>query len=327
MSAKPSLGVIFHPTFPPEILAAYASRAEAAGFDELWLWEDCFYAGAFASAAVALASTQTLQVGIGILPAVVRNPLFAAMEITALARLYPGRFIAGFGQGYEPWMKQIGVYPKSPLKALGETVEAVRALLNGENVTFHGQHVHLDHVQMKLIPETVPPLLIGGIREKSLRLAGLVGDGAVFTSMSSPAYLCWASQHVASGAAEAGRSTTKRVVFVLCQVSPDGVAARKAARRFLANQFAAGDAHLIPMGIAEEAAEMVRQLGIDGTAERMPDAWVDALAAAGTPQQAAATLQQMAEAGADTLVLEPIQGDPEALHNYIRYLLPVLHAD
>ena len=31
----PTFGVIFHPKFPPETLADYARRAEAAGFDEL----------------------------------------------------------------------------------------------------------------------------------------------------------------------------------------------------------------------------------------------------------------------------------------------------
>ena len=43
---KPSIGVIFHPTFPPETLVNYAQQAEAAGFDEVWLWEDSFWAGA-----------------------------------------------------------------------------------------------------------------------------------------------------------------------------------------------------------------------------------------------------------------------------------------
>ena len=54
---RPALGVIFHPRFPPETLADYARRAEAAGFDELWLWDDCFLPGAFTSAAIALAAT------------------------------------------------------------------------------------------------------------------------------------------------------------------------------------------------------------------------------------------------------------------------------
>ena len=65
---RPNIGVIFHPKFPPETLPDYSRRAEAAGFDELWLWDDCFLPGAFTSAAIALAATQRLKVGIGLLP-------------------------------------------------------------------------------------------------------------------------------------------------------------------------------------------------------------------------------------------------------------------
>ena len=50
--SKPSLEVIFHPKFPPETLSDYARRAESAGFDESWLWDDCFLPGVFTSAAI-----------------------------------------------------------------------------------------------------------------------------------------------------------------------------------------------------------------------------------------------------------------------------------
>jgi 5,10-methylenetetrahydromethanopterin reductase len=128
----PAFGVISHPQFPPKRLADYARRAEAAGFDELWLWDDCFLPGAFSAAAIALAATQHLKVGIGLLPATAYNPLFATMEITTLACAYPGRILPGFGHGVGSWMKQIGAAPNSSMKALRETVSAVRALLSGE---------------------------------------------------------------------------------------------------------------------------------------------------------------------------------------------------
>src|SRR5512147_2388853 len=127
----PALGIIFLPHFPSDKLAEYARKAETAGFDELWLWDDCFLPGALTSAAIALSATQTLKVGIGLLPATACNPLFAAMEITTLARAFPGRILPGFGHGVGDWMNRIGAAPKSSLNALAETVQAIRRLLSG----------------------------------------------------------------------------------------------------------------------------------------------------------------------------------------------------
>jgi alkanesulfonate monooxygenase SsuD/methylene tetrahydromethanopterin reductase-like flavin-dependent oxidoreductase (luciferase family) len=211
-SSIPALGVIFHPTFPPETLAEYAGKAESAGFDELWLWDDCFLPGALTSAAIALSATQTLKVGIGLLPATAYNPLFAAMEITTMARAFPNRILPGFGHGVGTWMNQIGAAPKSSLRSLDETVSAVRQLLAGELVSVQGEQVKLDHVQMNLTAEIVPPLYVGAMREKSLRLAGRVGDGVILTGMSSPAYVRWAKKQIGAGADEAGRSQPKIAV-------------------------------------------------------------------------------------------------------------------
>jgi alkanesulfonate monooxygenase SsuD/methylene tetrahydromethanopterin reductase-like flavin-dependent oxidoreductase (luciferase family) len=322
--SKPSLGVIFHPTFPPETLIDYARRAEAAGFDELWLWEDSFFAGALTSAAVALAGTEHIKVGIGIMPATVRNPLFVAMEITTLVRLYPGRFLPGFGHGVDVWMKQIGAAPKSTMKALEETVNAVRALLRGENVTMHGDHVHLENVKMKLTAPEVPPLYIGAMREKSLRMAGRSGDGTIVTEMSSPAYVRFAKEQIAAGMAEGKRPENKLVVFTLAKVGPDSTAARQKVRSVMPERLFWANILLEPLGIAQEAMTLYREHGASGAAERMPEGWLDELSISGTPEQGAATYQRLAEAGADSIVLQPLDGDPDCLHEYIRYLLPLV---
>jgi alkanesulfonate monooxygenase SsuD/methylene tetrahydromethanopterin reductase-like flavin-dependent oxidoreductase (luciferase family) len=324
MPSKPSLGVIFHPKFPLETLVDYARRAEAAGFDELWLWEDCFYGGAFSNAASALAATQRLRVGVGILPATVRNPLFTAMEITSLARLFPGRFMPGFGQGVASWMKQIGAAPKSFLGALEETVSAVRSLLKGEQVTLHGGYVHLDNVQMLSAPAEIPALYVGGIREKVLQLAGRVGDGVILTEMSSPQYVTWARHQIGVGMAEAAREHSRSVVYVFCKTLPNATEARMAARRAIAVRLEASAGHLAPLGITEEAAALVREKGVEGAAQAMPEVWVDALSACGTPEQAAAGISRLADAGADSIVLQPIDGDPTAFEEYLRYLMPLL---
>jgi alkanesulfonate monooxygenase SsuD/methylene tetrahydromethanopterin reductase-like flavin-dependent oxidoreductase (luciferase family) len=56
----------------------------------------------------------------------------------------------------------------------------------------------------------------------------------------------------------------------------------------------------------------------------MPDEWLDAFSASGTPEQAAEALQRWIRAGADTVVLQPLDGDTDCLHEYIHYLMPLL---
>jgi 5,10-methylenetetrahydromethanopterin reductase len=320
----PALGVIFHPKFPPETLADYARRAESAGFDELWLWDDCFLPGAFTSAAIALSATQNLKVGIGLLPATAYNPLFAAMEITTLARAFPGRFLPGFGHGVGTWMTQISAAPKSSMKALEETVIAVRRLLRGELVTTHGTQVNLEQVRMQLTPAVAPPLYIGAMRDKSLRLAGRMGDGTILTGMSSPAYVRWAREQIRIGMAEVGRTQHRVVVYLDVKVNHDGEAARAATRRSLAERLPWADVQLNARGIAAEVAAFIQAQGVDGVARHMPAEWLDAFSAAGTPEQVTEIIQRLSAAGADSIVFQPLSGDPDCLDEYIRYLMPQL---
>ena len=68
MSDKPTLGVTFRPQLPPERLREVAQAADRAGVAELWLWEDCFLEGGLTAATAALAWTERLRVGVGLLP-------------------------------------------------------------------------------------------------------------------------------------------------------------------------------------------------------------------------------------------------------------------
>ena len=320
----PTMGVIFHPKFPPETLAAYARRAESAGFDELWLWDDCFLPGALTSAAIALSATQKLKVGIGLLPAPAYNPLILSMELTTLVRAFPDRILPGFGHGVGSWMAQIGAAPKSSLKTLAEMVIAVRQLLQGELVTTHGEGVNLDQVQMQLVPSYTPPLYIGAMRARSLRVAGRVGDGTILTGMSSPAYVRWAREQIQVGMAEARCQAHRLVVYLDVKIGKDRSSARAAMRRSLARRLPWADVQLNALGIAEEVAAFVQTYGQKGIAQSMPEEWVDAFAAAGTPEQVVESIQRLIDANADSVVFQPLDGDEDCLEEYIQFLMPRL---
>ncbi|MGH1504256.1 MAG: LLM class flavin-dependent oxidoreductase [Acidimicrobiales bacterium] len=174
-----SLGTIFPPQLPPEQLLPTARAADAAGLEQLWLWEDCFFESGLGAAAAALGATDRLVVGVGVMPAPLRNVALAAMEVATLERVFPGRFVAGFGHGVQDWMGQAGARVASPLTLLREYTEALRALLSGETVSVDGRYVQLDQVRLEWPPPSAPALHLAGEGVRTLALVGEVGDGLV----------------------------------------------------------------------------------------------------------------------------------------------------
>ena len=230
---RPRLGVIVPRDLPIADLLPFALRAEEIGLDEIWVVEDCFFRGGIAQAATILARTQAIRVGIGILPAAVRSPAMTALEAGTLAELHPGRLLLGIGHGMPEWMRQIGVWPKSPLTLLEETTGAVRALLHGERLSVDGRYVHLDDVALYSPPAVAPPVLNGVRGPRSLEVAGRVADGTILDMPVTPEYLGTVRAAVERGRASAGTSAPPEhtlVAFSLAVVHDDVATAREIVR-------------------------------------------------------------------------------------------------
>jgi 5,10-methylenetetrahydromethanopterin reductase len=217
---------------PADRIVDFARSAERLGFDELWIVEDCFFRGGIAQASVALATTSTIHVGIGILPAAARNAAFATLEANTLAELFPGRTTIGVGHGMPGWMRQVGAWPASPLTMLEETISAMRALLAGETLSVEGRYVRLRDVGLEN-PAPTPPLVLAGVRgPRSLEVSGRVADGTVLAEPVTPEYLAAVLRQVDA-------SRPHRVVaYNVAAVHPDASVARDLAHPA---QRAAGD--------------------------------------------------------------------------------------
>ena len=218
-----SVGAVFPARAPVESLPAFARTVEAAGLDELWLVEDCFLSGGLTMAATALAVSEKITVGIGLMPAVMRNPALAAMEIATLARLHPGRFTVALGHGVPAWMAQIGATPRRRMAALEDAVVAIRALLRGATVTIDGADVRLDAVALDNPPEVVPPVVIGTTGPRGLKLAGERADGFLLPEGCGPDFVEWAT--ATAGHPDRG-VPDERIVYAWARVDDDAAAAR-----------------------------------------------------------------------------------------------------
>ncbi len=236
--------MVFRPQSPPEELRETVVAADEAGIDELWLWEDCFLEGGPTSAAAALAWSERLTVGIGLMPVPLRNPAVAAMEIATLARLFPGRFVPAVGHGVLDWMAQVGARAASPMTLLREHADAVRRLLHGETVSVTGRYVTLDAVALDWPPVQVPPLIIGARGPKTVALAGEVGDGVLLDSpLATPEYVASEKARATEAAQAAGRPAPRVVTFA--EIEPDAPALGDRARALIDELGAAGATSVI----------------------------------------------------------------------------------
>ena len=334
MISPPSIGVMFRREQPPERLVDYARRVEAAGLDELWVVEDCFYHGGIAQAATALAVTDRVTVGLGIAPAVARNAAFLAMEFATIARMHPGRFHGGIGHGVAAWMEQIGERPASWLGALEETTTAVRALLHGEHLNADGRYVRLRDAALVQVPASPPIISLGVRAAKSLALSGRCADGTILAEASAPAYVAWARQRIEEGRAASpdAPSSHRITVLAFCDVrAADAQAARSVVRRTLAAFLGDGSANAqtAPLPYADELAELIQTGGAEALETHMPDEWIDDLSIAGSPGQCVAAIERLVAAGANSVVLVPPPDiDPDAwLDRVATDLLPQIQTE
>ena len=284
MGSMTTLGVVFLPQLPPERLRSVAGTADEAGLDELWLWEDCFLESGVASAAAALAWTDRVRVGVGLLPVPLRNVALTAMEVATLHRLFPGRITIGVGHGVQQWMEQVGARVESPVTLLGEYLNALRALLRGERVTTRGRYVQLDDVALDWPPAGPAEVLVGAVGPRTLRLSGALADGTILVAGSTPDTVRAARATIDEGRDRSGRTEPHRlVVYLHAATGPDG-AARMAAER---QRW--GYASTVDIGVAGGAEAMAR------------------------------TIARWAEAGADSVVLQPTADDPDP-EGFVRFV-------
>lgn len=279
------LGAVFRPQLPPERLRAVARLADESGLDELWLWEDCFREGGISTAAAALAWTERVKVGVGLLPVPLRNAAITAMETAALHRMFPGRAIVAVGHGVQDWMGQVGARVESPITLLREHLDALRTLLRGERLTTTGRYVRLDDVALDWPPETPVPVLAGATGPRTLRLSGEAADGTVLTASTPPDGVRRARRLIDEGRASAGRGADPHeiVVYLLTATGPDATA------RLRTELTAEGVASVPDLGVAGDAGAVAK------------------------------AVQRLAEAGADTVILQPTadEPDPEAFVRFV----------
>ena len=305
----------------------YVQAAEAAGFEAVWQAESRLVREATVPLAAFGAVTERIKLGSGVVSMWVRNPAFLASTFSTLDDLAPGRAILGIGAWWDPLARKVGVSRERPLRAMREIVTAVRALLAGETVTFDGEFVQLDGVELDYVyqerrPKHVP-IVIGATGMQMMELAGEIGDGALLNYLVSPAYNADAMAALARGAAKAGRTLddVDRPQLIVCSMDDDRDAALDAAR-LLVTQYLGQQPHImkasgVPQALLDEIHDVLTWPAthdeVAAASKLVPDDVVQMITASGTPNECRAKVAEYLAAGCTCPVLYPLGADVERM--------------
>ena len=304
----------------------FAQYAEAKGFDAVWQAESRLVREATVPMAAFASVTEHIKVGSGVVDCWSRNPARLAATFSTLDDLAPGRVILGIGAWWDPLAKKVGIDRSRPLKVMREIVTAVRGLLNNETVTFDGDYVHLDGVELDYVyqeraPKNVP-IYIGATGMQMMELTGEIADGAVLNYLVSPGYNDQALEALDKGARKAGRrlEDIDRPQLVVCSVHEDRQTALDMAR-LMVTQYLGQQPHImkasgVPQSLLDEVGNVLTWPAsheqVVAASKLVPDEIVNMLTASGTPAEARAKVKHYIDHGCTCPILYPL-GDVKAM--------------
>ncbi len=294
--------------------------AEERGFAAVWQAESRLVREATVPLAAFGAVTDRIALGSGVVASWTRNVALLAATFSTLDDLAPGRVKLGIGAWWDPLARRVGIDRRRPLLQMREVVTTVRALLADETVTFHGEFVDLDGVELDYVhqerrPKDVP-VYIGATGPQMLELAGEIADGVVLNYLVSPEYDAVALDRLAIGADRAGRSLDDidRPQLIVCAVDEDRGAALDAAR-LLVTQYLGQQPHImkasgVPQSLLDDVGRILtwpatRDQVVEAS-RLVPDDVVQMICAAGTPAEAREKVDQYVAAGCTTPILYPL---------------------
>ncbi|HET9489595.1 MAG TPA: LLM class flavin-dependent oxidoreductase [Methylomirabilota bacterium] len=236
-----------HPETVP--LLAMAERAEAAGFDSVWIGDSITarprHEPLTLLAAVA-ARTRRMRLGTGVLLPALRNPVVLAHVVATLDRVAEGRVILGVGIAADtPAIRRefaaVGVPFERRVGRFLEMLEICRALWRQDNVSFSGKHFTLDKATVEPKPHRAggPPIWIGGSGPTALREAARFD--AWFPTGPSVEFFAEHFPKIQAAARAAGRppDAVTGAAYLTLALDRDRAAAEQRLNTFLETYYAA----------------------------------------------------------------------------------------
>ena len=319
------IGIAFSGGLTATEIADCAERAEALGYESVWIAEG--HGGdQFAILAACALRTRRVRLGTAISSVFVRTAPTIAMAAAVVDELSGGRFVLGLGSSHRVQVgPEHGVEYRKPLGRVREAVSVVRRLLREGEVAHAGETVRIERFDLWFKPlRGEIPVYLSALFPRMTELCGEIADGVILTR-GTLASANRARAHVAAGAARAGRDAGSVEITSLLPASVDSdrgkaFAAARPGLAFYAGFFPRYNRLLAESGYPAEAAAVAKAWSAGDTAgaERaVTDEMIAATSIAGTPAECRERLDAYRASGLDLPIISPFARGPGARDRFL----------
>ena len=336
MSTAFNIGVLQLSMEPVYETVAMATACEDAGFDAFWIaeaypwWRKHSFEARSSTAVLAVIAAQTrrIQLGWGIISPYTRHPVQIAMEARVMQDLSGSRFLLGLGAS-KIFMKEIGEgegEKVGPATVMRESIDIIKGVLAGDAFAYSGKVFTANVPSLKPdahTPRGIPPIYVAGTGPVLQRISGVVGDGLLTASITTPAFVRYSRKNMEEGARKAGKDPSQLVLgsVIVGSIDRDSAKGKEGAREqaamYLANKVqnikGSADALLECAGLTFDElrpiADAMEAGGRKAAAKAVTDDILHKVCPiAGTPAQCIARIEEYRDAGCTHIMLE-IWGD------------------
>jgi alkanesulfonate monooxygenase SsuD/methylene tetrahydromethanopterin reductase-like flavin-dependent oxidoreductase (luciferase family) len=301
-------------------MAYFMTEAENRGY-EIGFFSETIELMRDSASALASFAVATSKLTLGCTQIVrLRSPLVMAQTAASLDEMMGGRLMLAPGACTQTHSKRHGLEHINSSVALREYVAAMRLILGGGRVSYHGEAVNFDDVELGWEPVRHEiPMYIPATSKPGLRLAGQIGDGVLLNAICSPEYSANALKIVRESVEASGRDwgDFKVAQLINCSIEEDHATAVQAIKWEVASKldpiqlpFIAGPKMRVgePYIRAEDIPvfeQAWKRGGKEALIEAVPDSYVEGMTASGTPDEVRARVQQWRDVGVDLPILRP----------------------
>jgi probable F420-dependent oxidoreductase len=290
--------------FDPEAMRAYVARAEALGFESAWTQENVLgvmpHLSPIETMTYAAACSERLRLGCAVLVSPLHTPVHLAKSLSTLDQLSRGRLEVGIGVG--GGFRDFGAFGLDATGLVSRFTEGLalmKACWTEREITFPGRFWQLEGAAMEPKPfqKPHPPVWFGGGHPDAVRRAARLADGFFGAGSATTAQFAEQVQGARAALAERGRDAATFPIAKRVYIEVDDDTERARAT------------------IAGQLDRLYGHFGLTG---------MERVAVYGPPEACARGLQEVADAGAELILLNPMVDHAAQMERLAAEVMPLL---